>query len=178
MAMKTTIWSRSSSSAWDNPTMCWPSVAIVSTRWYARALRTDAVILMLPRTTALAVGMTISSSSRERTRQLRRARREFRRPGLAPASGLGRSLGCPSSAPAAGGGAVWARIVAQGWLSPPSELVPWAFLVLDGTVPAPLKWSQRRARTLVELAVEATSWRTPSQVKTPRALRGTAERHI
>src|ERR1022692_1552040 len=104
--------SRSDSSANARPVTFELRPAIRSTRWYTAALCHDETMLDPPSATAVAVGMAIRSTSRDRTRQLRSIRPEDlagpARPAGPPAD-LGsstspdapstdRSVGCPRSA--------------------------------------------------------------------------------
>src|SRR6185437_7720470 len=123
----------------------WPlSVASRSTRWSATAAWADAPIRMPPRTMAVRVGMAISRTSRERTRQLRRARRDGGFAGVVCGSGsVSLSAGDPKAsgsvaarawpwrAGAAGGPPAGARRCPLG-------AAPRVVLVLDLTVRAPL----------------------------------------
>src|SRR5579859_5907445 len=61
--------SRSACSACTRPVIPPPSLENCSTRWYAAALRTEAVTATPPRITADNVGKTTWSKRRDRTRQ-------------------------------------------------------------------------------------------------------------
>src|SRR6266851_7828683 len=99
------VWSRSVSSRWASWVISDARTARSSARWNASALCTAEATRTPPRASAVTVGMVMSSSRRERTRQFLRAWRDCRPAGraLLPVVLLAGPAGVPfGSCPVAG----------------------------------------------------------------------------
>src|SRR5579859_1354498 len=156
-------------------------LASVSVRWYATALRHELTMLVPPSATAVAVGMAISSTSRERTRQFLSSRPgavpdrssappAWPRPGPPAASSAGPPTTEPPftgllptrpTAPPGGCSYSAAAASARYCCAEPGEASRLFFR--DGTVGVPLTWSAGGVGDRPgspELALTNPSWET------------------
>src|ERR1700722_16302076 len=179
-----TVWSRSSSSRAPRVVTLELSWASCSMRWNVSALCTDDTMRVPPSTTAVSVGMVISSSRRDRTRQFFRARREATEPRsagwLARAARAGAGAGgggCGGGGGGGGGGgcgggAGGAAASAAGLVSRSAGGLtvapPRGALSRDGTASVPLTWLPYYLVTAAKPALGTARADTPRTARCAR----------